>query len=281
MTSDRFPFGAPSTPRPPREPITGPARVAVVGVYPSALHVRWTLPTWAVERLDVASHVTALAIDVEPVVFWDGRDPAAADLVSRWKAAVGFEEGDDDGYHGHAVGAMNGMSGVAVGERVLAPLGIDPSETFFTDLVPRFFLKRSGGSGSAQANRIDDTYTPFARAAELPAASLPNRPTPARLVQLTVTEAASRLRGEIAGAGADLLVTLGEEARWAVAILADDAGGPPTSQLRCNDSYGLPGRLRIDDYRARWVALTHPGNRTNAWRGVHDAWSEHAAQLGG
>jgi len=48
-------------------------------VYPSALHVRWS-------RGDL--NVQALAVDVEPTVFWDGAD---AELrVAAWKGAVGF-----------------------------------------------------------------------------------------------------------------------------------------------------------------------------------------------
>lgn len=63
-----FPFGAESTPRPPRKP-KGEARVFVLGVYPSAVHVRWDLPLWAqtAERRAVG----ALAIADEPTVFWD------------------------------------------------------------------------------------------------------------------------------------------------------------------------------------------------------------------
>lgn len=41
----------------------------MLGVYPSALHVRWTLPSWWSGDQRV---VGALAVADEPTVFWDG-----------------------------------------------------------------------------------------------------------------------------------------------------------------------------------------------------------------
>ena len=41
-----YPFGVPATPRPPRRP-EGGAELIVLGVYPSALDVRWDPPAWA------------------------------------------------------------------------------------------------------------------------------------------------------------------------------------------------------------------------------------------
>ncbi len=51
----------------------------VLGVYPSALHVRWSCGD---------AGVGALAVDVEPTVFWDGGDANAR--IDDWKKAVGF-----------------------------------------------------------------------------------------------------------------------------------------------------------------------------------------------
>src|SRR5687768_61987 len=96
-----FPFGRASTERPPRTP-PGPASAFVLGVYASALHVRWTPPAW--HAGDSPKPVSALAVDVEPVVFWDGTDPDPSELIDQWKAAVGFVEGDDRGCDGHVAG---------------------------------------------------------------------------------------------------------------------------------------------------------------------------------
>lgn len=85
-----FPFGRPSTPRPPRRPTSRPELV-VIGVYPSALHVGWDPPAWARDELGVG-RVGSLAVDDEPTVFWDGADAEAR--VERWRVEVGFHKGD-------------------------------------------------------------------------------------------------------------------------------------------------------------------------------------------
>ena len=56
----------------------------MLGVYPSALHVRWTTTLDDGEPISVG----ALAVDCEPVCFWDGRDAAAC--VDAWRGAVAF-----------------------------------------------------------------------------------------------------------------------------------------------------------------------------------------------
>ncbi|MFA9430023.1 hypothetical protein [Egicoccus sp. AB-alg2] len=271
--NDRFPFGAPSTLRPANVPPSGDTHLAVVGVYPSALHVRWDLPTWAVAGQDLPPRVGALAVDVEPTVFWDGTDPEPTELVAAWQQRVGFLSGDEPGKHGHVRETMNGTSGRSVVERVLGPLGVDPCRTMFTDLVPRFFVKTGTGGRAEQGDRIRDVYEPFARLVGLPPANLPARPAQRQLVSGVVTEERNRLRNELAAAGASVIVTLGSEAREALRQIVDDADGVPARDLR-RDNYGEPGTLRIGRYRARWYALTHPGNRSPAWREVHAQWEQ-------
>lgn len=88
-----FPFGQVSNERPSRSTPAGKASAFVLGVYPSALHVRWTPPAWHACRKP--KPVSALAVDVEPVVFWVGVAPDPEILIEEWKAQVGFVEGDD------------------------------------------------------------------------------------------------------------------------------------------------------------------------------------------
>ena len=71
-----FPFGRPNTPRPMRMSSSVHAKVVVVGVYPSAFHVKWTAP----QRLG-GGKIAAMAVDVEPVVFWDGDQADFAERV--------------------------------------------------------------------------------------------------------------------------------------------------------------------------------------------------------
>jgi hypothetical protein len=44
MRHGKFPFGQLNTIRPMRTPVEGPAKVMIVGVYPSAFHVSWKAP---------------------------------------------------------------------------------------------------------------------------------------------------------------------------------------------------------------------------------------------
>ncbi|MFM2183140.1 MAG: hypothetical protein RJB61_1434 [Actinomycetota bacterium] len=64
-----FPFGDKALPRAPRRS-EGTTLAYVLGVYPSALHIRWRLPSSRPEGL--RGDVTALAVADEPIVFWDG-----------------------------------------------------------------------------------------------------------------------------------------------------------------------------------------------------------------
>ena len=110
----RFPFGQSATRRPPRRP-AGPAELFVLGVYPSALHVRWRRPD--------AVTIGALAVDDEPTVFWDGAD--ARQRIDHWGTAVNWC--DDWGTISPAGG--NGSSGRIVVNEVLAPLCVPAQQT--------------------------------------------------------------------------------------------------------------------------------------------------------
>ncbi len=77
MTTGRFPFGRSSGRCEPRRVV--PATAFVLGVYPSALHIRWDHPQY---------RITALAVDQERWPFWDGQDQGTR--VERWKEQVGW-----------------------------------------------------------------------------------------------------------------------------------------------------------------------------------------------
>jgi hypothetical protein len=104
----RFPFGQPATRRPPRVPVSGSVALLVLGVYPSALHVRWHRPDGVT--------VGAVAVEDEPTVFWDGGD--AASRIERWQQMVGWA-----GRWGSVTAAGgNGSSARHVVDHVLRPL---------------------------------------------------------------------------------------------------------------------------------------------------------------
>jgi uracil-DNA glycosylase len=248
-----FPFGRVSTRRPPRVP-PGPAELLVLGVYPSALHVRWTLP-------DKRITVGALAVDDEPTVFWDGAN--AAERIVEWRAAVRWV--DEWGSVSHAGG--NGSSGRHVVEHVLKPLGVAPSTVYFTDCLPFFFVKDGAGS---QAERIRAIYQPFAKRMGLPLADLPPRPGTRELVERSLEHESDVLLGQLNDAQAPRVLTLGQEATDVFARLA----GAERVVLRPEADYGRPRSVRVAGAWREWIPLTHPGNRTSIWAHRHQAWRE-------
>jgi hypothetical protein len=233
----------------------------VLGVYPSALHVRWTLP-------DASATIGALAVDDEPTVFWDGN--RAHELIAAWQDQVGWTP--DWG----AVGAVggNGSSGRRVIEHVLNPLGVHPQETYFTDCLPTYFIKSGPHSQSA---RIRTVYDPFAAASggRLSPADLPARPTPRELVGRAVLEERDLLLAQLAESGAPAVVTLGQEAADVLAAITDS---PPITLVH-DDTYGQPRSLNTAGRRVDWLALVHPGNRATSWASQHRTWmtQQHAA----
>lgn len=253
MTSlvGRFPFGAVSGRCEPRCP-TGPARAIVLGVYPSALHVQWTHPSY---------RVAALAVSPEPWPFWDGRDEA--ERIVRWQQEVGWRQ---EWGQVRPVGRLNGSSGKAVAERVLAPLGLTLQQAWLTDALPFFHVHRGAGT---QGAAMSERYDTFARERGLQEHQLPDRPAVDELVRRAVEEEGVRLLQELQDAAAPLLITLGNEALRVAARLLD--GSLPTA-LTAGHGYGeahtaVLGRRTIDV-----LPLVHPGQRSRLWTATHDAW---------
>ena len=274
-----FPFGEAAGPRPPRRPAADVAKVFVLGVYPSALHVRWTLPSARPEGLPAV--VGALAVADEPTVFWDGAD--ADRLVAEWAERRGFRTGDGLGDHGRVTAAGNGTSGRPVRDKALQRLGVDVRDVWFTDAVDSFFVKKGTAGRNQQGDVIERVYNRFADSRNgLERADLPERPSVDQLVELAVTEHRARLRMELVEADAPILITLGEEARRVLAGIADEAAGPPLTPLTRGPAvaaaYGRPGSVTIDNRTiGRWYALAHPGNRDTYWAGLHASWTPEPA----
>jgi hypothetical protein len=231
----------------------------VLGVYPSALHVRWTLP----EAIGGRHHVNALAVDVEPVVFWDGADQL--DRIEQWKHDVGFV----DGTHGR-VGPLeyNGSSGLAVMRDVLNRLDVSQDATWFSDCVPLFFVKRGRGS---QGAALDSVYDKIAQDLGFERSDLPPRPPASALVAEAVSSQRERLRSEILASGAPIVVTLGEEARHVLVQVCDASSGDGIKKLN-RDMYGGRGLVSIDETQRDWFALKHPGQRSEDWAKTHANW---------
>jgi len=165
--SGRFPFGQPSGRCKPRRATK--AKAFVLGVYPSALHVRWSGP---------GVRISYLAIDQEPWPFWDGHDEAQR--VAKWRRDVEWQDA-----WGTATppGKLNGSSGHKLRDHYLAPLGLNTDDVWLTDCLPFFHVWRGPGT---QGAAMRERYDPFALQHQpLRTHELPDRPPAAQLIRRT------------------------------------------------------------------------------------------------
>jgi len=288
----RFPFGQPNSVRPTRRAI--PARTLVIGAYPSAFHVSWTAPRFA-HGGEGTGRVRALAVDVEPEVFWQGNEAGGAELLEAWLKEVDFQEGDEPGQHGHIdsrLPAANGSSGRKLLERYLQPLGLKPDEVTFTDIYPVFMVK-SGAPGKrdlGDAIRIE--YNSIAEQMGREPSHLPGRISPATLPLRAAKEFGDRMRKDLLDASPELVITLGEEAWQTVNIVFGLDAHSPVSYFEAlhGEAYGRPGTIRSGSHVAKWLPLVHPGLLRNndpangkqypakrsvsGWNQVHSRWEE-------
>jgi hypothetical protein len=286
----QFPFGQPNTERPMRMPAAGPAKAMLVGVYPSAWHVRWTAPSNLRERGRTGG-VSALAVDVEPQVFWNGDGADFAARRVQWCDATGFIEGDHPGAHGTlAVKSppTNGSSGRKVEGRYLAALKVEASQAAFTDVCPVFFAKYGQSKRRPQGTAIEQEYNSIAAELGLPPATLPPRPPVKALVTRAVEEFGDRLLADLERAEAPLVVTFGEEVLQTLRQLPKLSPNPPAEtlpELFDRGMYGAEGTLEVNGRSVRWLPLPHPGllngdvplekNRDRKgrdWNAAHEAW---------
>ncbi len=244
-----FPFGAASGRCEPRR--VSDASAFVLGVYPSALHVQWTHPE---------ARVAALAVAPEPWPFWPGDDQD--DRVQAWRAEVGWQE---EWGTARPAGRLNGSSGQAVAERVLAPLGLDFEQVWTTDALPIFHVHRVPRT---QGDAMSTRYDAFAAKRGLPLHNLATRPPVDQLVQRAIEQEAPRLQDELRKSQAPLLITLGNEALAVAAALLE---GDLPSRLRADEAYGKRHRVRLGAAQLEVLPLVHPGQRT--WLQAHDRWT--------
>jgi hypothetical protein len=201
-----------------------------------------------------------MAVDNEPVPFWNGLDED--EHVVRWKAAVGFRDGAWGEVTG--VGDLNGSSGVWVDTSVLAPLGANREEACITDCIDLYF------SSSGGAARIADTYKPFAERVGLPAVRLSAHPSENDIVKQGARFHSERLLRELSNAAPDIVVTLGNAAlRVLRAVAGVTTDGP--SKLQADSSYGAELALSVGGRRMTWLPLAHPA-APRVYQDAHSRW---------
>jgi hypothetical protein len=255
---------------------SGRAKALIVGVYPSAFHVKWHIPKELDDRTPARRRlfVSSLAVDVEPTVFWDGKSPAPEKLLKDW---------EDDCFKsewGTVRPGSNGPSGVGLLNTYLAPLRLGANQVAMTDVVPWYFAKGGSDSQGAAIDRLKRLNERLNLGID--AGDLPKRPSPRDLVRCATSEPRrSALRREVLDAGAERVITLGQEALDALRGVADGVAGVQ-AKLTHGDDYGREGTLKIDGHELRLIPLVHPGRLRQtaaagegeraSWRATHDAW---------
>ncbi len=280
-----FPFGRPNGPRPTRMAAGGPVRQVVIGTYPSALHVDWTAPRFAVLPPRAKGRVGAFAVDVEPAAFWDGAD--AHDRIRRWAAAVGFREGDEPGCHGHIKDANNGPSGSGLRSEYFPALPFTFEQSALLDVYPVYFVKQgtkraNGARGKrGQSEAIADEYNAIVDQLEgFSPATLPNRPTAKRLPHMAIDRFGDWLRETLEELQPAHVVTLGEEAWNTLAGIEGIELDHPCVSLSASriEGYGRTSTMTVSGRTIAWTPLAHPGlirmssEDPGSWGAVHRRW---------
>ncbi|WP_018686635.1 hypothetical protein [Actinokineospora enzanensis] len=244
-----YPFGRRAVRREPRLPSTDRAAAFVLGVYPSALHVRWQPPG--------ARPVAALAVADEPTAFWTGDDRSAH--VEAWRREVGWRDA-----WGTVEAAATPGSGRLVVSDVLDPLRLDPRATYFTDCVPTYFVK----AGERQDRAISQ-YDRFAPTAGLPLSHLRRRPDRRDLVRVALHAEGRELLRQLRESDAPTVITLGKEA---ADVFAGLVGTDRVPFCRTGD-YGAARHIPLGGRELRWIPLVHPSTRRDiGWRNCHARW---------
>jgi hypothetical protein len=256
IDSGTFPFGRPVLPRPPSA--STKRCVFILGAYPSALHVSWRAPT--------GEPIHALAVDNEPLPFWSGDGEDA--YITRWKALVGFRDGDWGRIAG--VGRSNGSSGRWVDDKVLIPLKARRDDAWITDCLDTYFSSERGAAAVAER------YSPFAVRAGLPAASLAVHPTESTIAKLGVREHRDRLLHELSDAAPDIVVTLGNAALKVLRTIMGATDAP--TKLRADSGYGTERTLSVDGRDIVWFPLAHPA-APRAYQDAHARWCRKRGEL--
>lgn len=247
--------------------------------------------------------MAALAVDVEPTVFWNGNPSVFPEMLAAWKAATRFVEGDEPGAHGWISDVSppaNGSSGTKVEERYLSPLGIEADAAAFTDVYPVFVIKsasRGRDGRREQGDAIRDEYDAIAGDLGTSRSSLPSRPTAKRLVNDAVQLFRARVLHDLEAADAPRVISLGDEALQVlrqIPELMPTAPAVTITDLYGASLYGRPGELTINKRRVEWLALAHPGllkgepgpvdldpqKRTGpGWNWLHEQWARNLADL--
>jgi len=134
---------------------TSNKKVFVLGVYASAIHVKWLDENGKI-------FVKALAVASEPYIFWRGENKDVDSVIKK----INLPE-----KHGKLVPAdvqFNGPSGKSLDENYLTPLNFSREDAWLCDLIPHSLMN------SSQKNAIERVKNKFP---ELVKNNIPTKPS--------------------------------------------------------------------------------------------------------
>jgi len=228
-------------------------RVFLLGVYASAVHARWV-------DAKGKTLITALAVASEPYIFWRGDD------TERILAGIVVPQGA--GALRPASERLNGPSGRALDDGILAPLGLSRSDVWLCDLVPHTCLNPK------QKAALEREYLPRMAQHGLPPVTLPEVPK-------SFADAARRAEvlAELEESDADVVVFLGDEPirHW----LAHYDGR--RKKLSAFGDYGRLHELTLGSRTRQVLPLAHVrqigalGAHSQRWKAAHAEWAARVA----
>lgn len=267
MDPGLFPFGQPNSERPSR--VADDCKAMVIGLHPSAFHVAWTAPKSAPAGRDRTGIVKALAVDVEPTVFWEGNEDGGDDLLKLWLKEVGFVEGDDEGQHGRVdsrLPAANGSNGRKIIQQYLEPLGLKSDEVTFTDVFRHYMVKTGTKAKREMRDAIEIEYNAIADFMGVQKSHLLRKIHERALPGQAQEAFGDKLKQEFTDGKPELVITLGEEAWRTVDMIFGYDAHSSISMFDAlyGEAYGRPGTLRSGNHVAKWLPLVHPSLLRNA-----------------
>jgi len=250
-----FPFGKPI--RKVCQKDCTPKKVFVLGVYASAVHARW------IDEQN-RTFIRALAVDSEPVIFWNGE--GAKQIINK------IERLPVVGKLVPAAESLNGPSGKVLDNYFLKPLGFkDRSDVWLCDLVP--FSCRNPGQAAALARE----YDPKMHSIGLPEYHWPTVPE-----KLADEARVKEILEEFNAASPQVLITLGDQPlKWFTSHYGSKTRLIDYGEKK--ETYGCLHDMIIDGRKVKLLPLVHPrqtgalGSYSKKWFDLHDHWMKSVA----
>ena len=163
---------------------------------------------------------------------------------------------------------LNGLSGKALDDLFLSPLGLDRNNTWLCDLLPESRLN------PGQKKAIERQYQTLIDSYNLPVPTIPEFSKK----ELNSAKRRNEILRELKQSQAEILILLGDEPiKWFLnhfdkrfSKLADFGNSP--------DDYGQKHTIEIDKTIYQVIPLCHPrqagrlGVSSSKWRNLHEMW---------